>query len=53
VAASFLGHKESSHLTLHPRCHNDTIRLGQSLGSRRDVRHIAKYLTGRVEHDWP
>jgi hypothetical protein len=53
VAAALLGDEETGDLTLHPRCHNDRTRIGQTLGSRRDVRYVAEYLSCRVDHHRP
>jgi signal transduction histidine kinase len=50
MAAALLDDKESGDLTLHSRCYNDRTRVGQSLGSRRDVGHVAEYLPGRVDY---
>jgi hypothetical protein len=53
MAAAFLGDKETSDLTLHPRRHNDRTRLGQRLRPRGDIGHIAEYLARRVDDHWP
>ena len=53
MAAAFLGDEETRHLTLHPRRDHDCTRLGQRLGSCRDVRHVAEYLARSVDHHWP
>jgi hypothetical protein len=53
MGAAFPGDEQASDLTLHSRCDNDGTRLCQSLGSRRDVRHVAEYLARGVHHHRP
>jgi hypothetical protein len=53
MAAALLDDEETGDLTLHPRCHNDRTRLGQTLRSRRDVRYVAEYLACRIDHHRP
>ena len=50
VAAVVLGDEQPGDLALHPRRHHNTARVGQGLGSRRDVRYVAEYLPGRIDH---
>jgi hypothetical protein len=50
VAAAILGDKETGDLALHSRGHDDRTRLRYCLRSRGDVRHVAEYLTRRVDH---
>jgi hypothetical protein len=48
-----LGDEQAGDLALYPRRHHHGTRIGQRLRPRRDVRHVAKYLAGRVKYDWP
>ena len=50
VAAALLGHEQPRDLALHPRRGHDRTRFGERLGTRRDIRHLAEYLTRRVDH---
>jgi hypothetical protein len=53
MAAVLLGDEQARDLALHPRRDHDRARLGQRLRTRRDVRHVAKDLTRRVDNYRP
>src|SRR5262249_24549439 len=53
MAAALLDDEETRDLPLYPCRHKDRTRLGQTLGSRCDVRHIAEYLASGVDDHRP
>jgi hypothetical protein len=48
--AALLSDKQAGDLALNPRRNDQLTRLGQCLRPRRDVRHIAENLAGRIQH---